>query len=188
MPPFEPQGRPPPRPIKRLLVANRGEIAARILSAAREYAPAIETFVLSTKGDTGHTLHSSHVITLDEASSYLNIGTLLDLIKKNQIDAVHPGYGFLSESAEFAKRAWKEAGAVVVGPGWEVLERTGDKLRAKVLARECQVPVLEATMEPTGDVQAVKRFSDKVGLPVIIKAVDGGYGPNSSYLPAVHDG
>jgi pyruvate carboxylase len=68
----------------------------------------------------------------------MNIQHLLDIVKKHEIDAVHPGYGFLSESDDFAKRMWDEAGAVVVGPGWGLLAKTGDKLRARCLAEECE--------------------------------------------------
>lgn len=67
----------------------------------------------------------------------MSIDALIDIVKKHQIDAIHPGYGFLSESNEFAKRVWDEAGAVVVGPGWGILSNTGDKLKARELAERC---------------------------------------------------
>jgi pyruvate carboxylase len=67
----------------------------------------------------------------------MNIEALIEIVKQHQIDAVHPGYGFLSESADFAKRMWDEAGALVVGPGWGVLGNTGDKLKARQLAERC---------------------------------------------------
>lgn len=97
-------------------------------------------------------------------------------MQKSSIDAVHPGYGFLSESAEFAHRMWHEAGAIVIGPGWENLARTGDKLQAKQLAKQCGVPVLEAMNQPTGNVDEARAFARQVGFPVMIKAVDGGGG------------
>lgn len=78
------------------------------------------------------------MIQLPSASAFMNIDALIDIVKKNDIDAVHPGYGFLSESDVFAKRMWNEAGAVVVGPGWAVLASTGDKLKARLLANECK--------------------------------------------------
>ena len=68
----------------------------------------------------------------------MSIDKLIDIIKQHQIDAVHPGYGFLSESEDFSKRVWDEAGAVVVGPGWGILRSTGDKLKARQLAEECE--------------------------------------------------
>ncbi|KAH8649650.1 carboxylase:pyruvate/acetyl-coa/propionyl-CoA [Tricladium varicosporioides] len=165
---------PPFRTIKRLLIANRGEIATRILSTARELS--IETYTLYTSSDTSHTLHSTSAIRLTSPSSYLNITELISIIKKHSIDAVHPGYGFLSESAEFARRVWKEAHAVVIGPGWEVLDKTGNKLQARQLAQACDVPVLPALTHSTEEVETLKEFANDVGYPIIIKAVDGGGG------------
>lgn len=89
---------------------------------------------------------------------------------------MHPGYGFLSESAEFAHRMWHEAGCTVIGPGWDVLARTGDKLQAKQLAQQCGVPVLEAMSQSTGELDEARAFARQFGLPVMIKAVDGGGG------------
>ncbi|KAF7898957.1 uncharacterized protein EAF01_008170 [Botrytis porri] len=164
----------PFRPIKRLLIANRGEIATRILSTARELN--IETYTLYTTNDSSHTLNSTHSIQLPSPSSYLDISTLSSIVQKHNIDAIHPGYGFLSESAEFTERMWREANAVVVGPGFRILERTGDKLMARNLAQECHVPILPALQVPTDDVTQLQEFASKVGYPIIIKAVDGGGG------------
>ena len=101
---------------------------------------------------------------------------LLDVVQKHSIDSVHPGYGFLSENAEFARRMWTEAGAIVIGPGPENLARTGDKLQAKLLAQACKVPVLEAMCQPTSNVDEAMAFARQIGYPVMIKAVDGGGG------------
>ena len=106
----------------------------------------------------------------------MDISHLLRIVKDNHIDAVHPGYGFLSESAEFARRMWEEARAVVIGPGWETLEQTGDKLKAKALAQSCEVPVLKAMRHPTNRVEEVRDFAAESGYPIMIKAVDGGGG------------
>ena len=106
----------------------------------------------------------------------MDISLLVDLAKTNSIDTVHPGYGFLSESAEFAKRMWEEAGTKVIGPGWDVLAQTGDKLQAKELAASCEVPVLRALKTPTDDLDEIRQFVAEVGYPVMIKAVDGGGG------------
>ncbi|KAI7221900.1 pyruvate carboxylase [Hortaea werneckii] len=162
-----------PRPIKRLLVANRGEIAARILSSARELD--LETYAVYTDNDIGHIYNAAHAIRLQSPASYLNISELVDLVKQYGIDAVHPGYGFLSESAEFAQQM-ADVNVMVVGPGARNLSRTGDKLQARLLAVECNVPVLPALTEPTGNVDAVKLFAEKNGLPIMVKAVDGGGG------------
>jgi pyruvate carboxylase len=109
-------------------------------------------------------------------ASYLDISELVTLVKKHKIDAIHPGYGFLSESPDFARRMWDEAGAVVIGPGPEILSRTGDKLQARALAEECNVPVLAALQTPTSDITDLQAFGSSVGFPIIIKAVDGGGG------------
>ncbi|KAK6441718.1 hypothetical protein LTR95_002051 [Oleoguttula sp. CCFEE 5521] len=162
------------RPIKKLLIANRGEIAKRITDSAREFSK--ETFALVTRDDTGHALGADHIITVPSSRSYLDIAHLIDIVRQHSIDAVHPGYGFLSESPDFARRMWEEAGAVVIGPGWATLERTGDKLAAKRLARECSVPTLPATEKPTGHLDDVRRFACQIGYPVMLKAVDGGGG------------
>ncbi|KAJ8071225.1 hypothetical protein OCU04_001560 [Sclerotinia nivalis] len=165
---------PPYRPIKRLLIANRGEIATRIISTARELD--IETYSLYTENDSSHTLHSTHSIKLPSPSSYLDTPALISIVQKHDIDAIHPGYGFLSESPEFAERMWKEANVVVIGPGPKILERTGDKLMARQLADECHVPILPALQTPTNDISQLQHFASSVGYPIIIKVVDGGGG------------
>ncbi|KAE9364336.1 hypothetical protein N431DRAFT_355584 [Stipitochalara longipes BDJ] len=162
------------RPIKRLLVANRGEIATRIISTARELD--IETYSIYTSTDASHTFGSTHSIQLISPASFLDISELVSIVKKHRIDAIHPGYGFLSESPDFAKRMLDEAGALVIGPGPEILLRTGDKLQARLLAEECQVPVLPALNKPTSDVPELQKFASSAGYPIIIKAVDGGGG------------
>lgn len=161
------------RPIRRLLVANRGEIATRIISAARELD--LTVVAVYTENDESHTRGASQVIKLPSPASYLSIDTLLNLAQKHNIDAIHPGYGFLSESANFAAKA-AEVGIVVVGPGAQILDRTGDKLRAKQLADECYAPTLPALAKPTSDLVEIRSFAAKVGYPVMIKAVDGGGG------------
>ncbi|EHK99483.1 putative Biotin carboxylase [Glarea lozoyensis 74030] len=162
------------RPIKRLLIANRGEIATRILSTTRELS--IPTYTLHTPSDTLHTHHSTHSIALPSPSSYLDISHLITLVKHYAIDTIHPGYGFLSESAEFSQRMLTEANCHVIGPGPAILSRTGDKLQARALAQECNVPVLPALQNPTSSPSDVETFAQKVGYPIVVKAVDGGGG------------
>ncbi|KAF2963720.1 hypothetical protein GQX73_g9850 [Xylaria multiplex] len=167
-------GSPPRRPIKRLLIANRGEIAKRIVDCARELS--IETFTLTTSGDTSHAFGATHLLSIPSAASYLDITALIKIVKQHSIDAVHPGYGFLSESADFARRMWDEAGAVVIGPGWDILRKTGDKLAAKLLAQQCGVPTLPAMDKSTARVEDVRHFARKIGFPIMLKAADGGGG------------
>ncbi|ETS75994.1 hypothetical protein PFICI_12938 [Pestalotiopsis fici W106-1] len=168
-------GGPPGRRITRLLIANRGEIATRIVSAARELR--IETVTIYTPSDLNHTFNSTRSVQLSSPASYLNIAELVRIAKEQHVDAVHPGYGFLSEDADFSRRMWEEAGIHVVGPGWRILERTGDKLAAKALAREAGVPVLEATDRPV-ELEGARAFMQRLGssVPVMLKAVDGGGG------------
>ncbi|CAD0047842.1 unnamed protein product, partial [Aureobasidium pullulans] len=150
----------------------RKQIATRIISCARELD--IETFAIYIAGDDSHTLGAAHAIKLDSASSFMNIDELLRIVRDNNIDSVHPGYGFLSESEEFSKRMWEEADAVVIGPGWDILSNTGDKLKAKLLA--AKFPTTPALDRPTDDVEDIRGFAAKTGFPLMIKAVDGGGG------------
>lgn len=136
----------------------------------------IETYSMYTSSDPCHTLNSSHSIQVASPGSYLDISEISSIVKRHNIDAVHPGYGFLSESADFALRMAEEAGAIVVGPGPEILSRTGDKLQARSLAEECQVPVLPALKNPTSELADLQAFASLIGYPIIIKAVDGGGG------------
>lgn len=169
---------PQQRPIKRLLVVNRGEIAIRVLQACHELPSAPTTFALYTENDTTHVTlgRPNHAIKVASPAVYMDIDAVIKIAREHRIDAVHPGYGFLSESAEFSRRLWHEADVLVVGPGWEVLERTGDKLKAKELADECGVPVLRAMKNPTSRVADVASFARSVGFPIMVKAVDGGGG------------
>ena len=104
----------------------------------------------------------------------MEIDALVSIVKQHDIDAVHPGYGFLSESADFSRRMSSEAHAMVIGPGWGLLEILGDKLSARNLAGASGVPVLEAMQAPASGVEEVRSFARSVGFPVMVKAVDGG--------------
>ncbi|KAL4913861.1 hypothetical protein BDW62DRAFT_220458 [Aspergillus aurantiobrunneus] len=174
------------RPIQRLLVANRGEIAVRILIATRETCPSIETFALYTEDDCSHCDigRPQHALQIGP-DGYLDIELLLRLVQQHAIDAIHPGYGFLSESPKFSKRM-QDVGVMVIGPSWEILDRTGDKLRAKQLAMEHNVPILPSlecnlatspgSSPASADLHQIESFAHDVGYPVMIKAVDGGGG------------
>ncbi|KAL6244730.1 hypothetical protein RBB50_008258 [Rhinocladiella similis] len=168
----------PQRPISRILIANRGEIAIRILQACHELPYPPTTFAIYTDSDSTHVSlgRPDHAIKLSSPAKYMSIETLVDLVRQHSIDAVHPGYGFLSESPEFSRRMWTEANCLVIGPGADILDRTGDKLKAKKLAAECGVPVLQAMSAATNSVDNVQRFASDVGYPIMIKAVDGGGG------------
>ena len=162
-----------PTPVSKLLIANRGEIAARILSTALEHD--IPSYTLHTPDDSSHTRLATQSLPLTSPAHYTNIANLITLCQQHNIDTIHPGYGFLSESAELVHHASK-AGIRVIGPGAAVLEQTGDKIAARALAVSCNVPVLPALENPTRDIGVLERFAESVGYPVMIKAVDGGGG------------
>src|SRR5919106_2555912 len=144
----------------RLLVANRGEIALRIFRACR--AEGIETVAVAAADDRG-SLHAESADTLVEISSYLDAAEHVRAARESAADAVHPGYGFLSESAELAE-AVLEAGLTWIGPPPSALRAGGDKLAAKETARAAGVPVL-----PSGT-------PEEIGFPLLVKAAAGGGG------------
>lgn len=166
------------------LTEYRGEIAIRILQAIRELPPStdgidIQTFAIYTQDDYTHCEigASDHTILLPSAACYMDIPFLINLAKEHSIDTIHPGYGFLSESAEFSRRLWNEAGVHVIGPGWDILEQMSDKIQAKTLAAQCNVPILPAMERPSGNLDDIRAFADEIGgYPIMIKAVDGGGG------------
>ena len=165
--------------IKKLLVANRGEIAIRILRAASELK--IRTVTIFTFEDR----YSLHRYKADEAyqigadndplKPYLDIEEIISVAKRNGVDAIHPGYGFLSENVNFARRC-REEGIIFVGPEPEVMERLGDKVEAKIIARSAKVPVIEDSTEPLTSVEIAKKEAARIGFPVVVKAASGGGG------------
>lgn len=165
--------------IKRLLVANRGEIAIRILRAASEMR--IRTVAIYTYEDR----YSLHRYKADEAyligdedeplKPYLDIEAIIKTAKDNNIDAIHPGYGFLSENVQFAKRC-REEGIIFIGPRPEVMEQLGDKIAAKKIARSVNVPVIEDSTIEFADTAKVIAEANRIGFPVILKAAAGGGG------------
>ncbi len=165
-------------PFKKILIANRGEIAIRVTRACRELG--IYSVAVFSDADRD----SLHVFLADEAyhigpspskESYLNISKILEVAKAASVDAIHPGYGFLSENVNFAK-ACKEAGIVFIGPRIDQIEAMGDKLSAKSLMKKAGVPTVPGSEGGVADVQEAKNVAEKIGLPVIIKASAGGGG------------
>ena len=164
------------KPIRRLLVANRGEIARRVIRSAHEMG--ISTAAIYADGDVGAPFvrDADTAIALNgttSAQTYLNLGKVLDACRRVGADAVHPGYGFLSENATFAK-AVVDAGMRWVGPSPEAIEQMGDKLAAKRVILEAEVPTLPAIELKVGeDFQAAAK---EIGYPVLVKASAGGGG------------
>jgi 3-methylcrotonyl-CoA carboxylase alpha subunit len=161
-----------------VLVANRGEIAVRIIRTCRELG--IKSIAVYSEADE----HAMHRRLADEAyllgpapapDSYLNVGRLVDVIERSGAEAVHPGYGFLSESAEFA-RAVQSAGATGVGPPPEAMDAVGYKVRAKELARRAGVPTIPGYDGEDGGEERLAEEADLIGFPVLVKASAGGGG------------
>src|SRR5437016_3871830 len=164
--------------IRKLLIANRGEIAVRILRAARELG--LRTVQAHSEADT----NSLAVKLADEAvpigpapaaKSYLNMAAILDAAKKTGADAIHPGYGFLAENAEFAD-AVEKTGLVFVGPRPETIRLMGDKVAARKAAAAAGVPTVPGSDGRIDDAEAALEVTRETGFPVMIKAAAGGGG------------
>lgn len=156
-----------------LTCPGRGEVAVRVLSSARELG--LYTIALYTTEDDAHLSYAHEGLQLPSASSYTDVSLLVSLCKENHVNLVHPGYGFLSESAGFSEQL-AAIGVSFIGPSPEILRQTGDKLSARKLAQVCGVPVLPALEKPVDDLANLRAFAKDAGLPIMIKAVDGGGG------------
>jgi acetyl/propionyl-CoA carboxylase alpha subunit len=163
---------------KKILVANRGEIALRVMRTCRELD--IETVAVYSEADRT----APHVLFADEAyfigpspssESYLRHDKILDVAISAKVDAIHPGYGFLSENTEFADQVSK-AGIVFIGPPAEAIETMGDKTMARQSMLLTDVPVVPGTEEPIEDVSLALSVAKDIGFPVLIKAAGGGGG------------
>ncbi|WP_120003610.1 acetyl/propionyl/methylcrotonyl-CoA carboxylase subunit alpha [Nesterenkonia muleiensis] len=162
----------------KVLIANRGEIAVRIIRAAQDEGLSTVAVYADPDRDAVHVGMADEAYALggsSAADSYLVIEKLLDAAAATGADAVHPGYGFLSENAEFA-RAVMAAGLVWVGPSPEAIELLGDKVSARQLAEKVGAPLAPGTKEPVTSAKEVLRFAEKQGLPIAIKAAHGGGG------------
>lgn len=167
------------RPFQKLLVANRSEIAIRVFRSAHELG--IRTVAIYSHEDR----FALHRFKADEAyqvgkpgepiRSYLDIEGIVQLAKSVGVDAIHPGYGFLSENAHFA-RACAAAGITFVGPRPEVLEQLGDKVTARGIAKKAHVPILSGGETPLASIEEARSLAEKLGYPVIVKASMGGGG------------
>ncbi len=163
---------------KKILIANRGEIAVRVIRACRDLG--ITSSVVYSDADR----NSLHVILADEANyigpapsreSYLNVPKIIDVIKSSGADAVHPGYGFLSENANFAREVGK-LGVAFIGPTPENIVAMGDKLMARKLMEEAGVPIVPGSKGAVGSMDEVFKVVKEIGYPVMMKAAAGGGG------------
>ncbi len=168
----------PKRKIKKLLVANRGEIALRIIRTCYEMEIEPEAIYSDADSNALHIVHASSSYRLagnTPAETYLNIPLIVDICKKHNIDAVHPGYGFLSENADFAQ-ALEGAGIIFVGPSAKCIQDFGDKLIAKKMAAQAGVECVPGTPEPVQALDEGLKAFNEIKPPIIIKAAAGGGG------------
>ncbi len=164
--------------MKKILVANRGEIAVRIMRSAREMG--IPTVAVFSDADrlAMHVQYADEAIHIGQSPSnlsYLHIERIIDACRSTGSDAVHPGYGFLSENPAFA-RALQAAGITLIGPSPEAMEMMGNKLSAKAAAMKYNIPLIKGTTEPINDIEEAKRQAKDIGFPILIKAAAGGGG------------
>lgn len=176
--------------IKKVMAANRGEIAIRIFRAC--YDMNLNTVAIYSKEDK----YSLFRTKADEAyqigedktalGAYLDIPGIIAMAKRKDVDAIHPGYGFLSENAGFAK-ACEDAGIIFIGPPSDVLNKMGDKLNAKKVATDAGVPIIRGTENPLTSVEEAEKYAKEFGLPVILKAAAGGGGRGMRLINKAED-
>jgi acetyl-CoA carboxylase, biotin carboxylase subunit len=161
-----------------VLVANRGEIARRVIRTARTMGIRAVAVYSDADADLPYVREADEALYIgppQPARSYLDAAALIEAARKSNATAVHPGYGFLAENADFARRVI-EAGLTWVGPGPVAIEQMGDKIRARNLMEQAGVPVSPGTREPVTDVNAAVTEAERIGYPVMVKAAGGGGG------------
>ncbi|WP_395858420.1 acetyl/propionyl/methylcrotonyl-CoA carboxylase subunit alpha [Arthrobacter sp. KBS0702] len=169
---------PGTRPLSKVLIANRGEIAVRIIRAARDEGIASVAVYADPDRDALHVKLADEAYALGgntAAESYLVMDKLIEVAQRAGADAVHPGYGFLAENAEFAAKVI-EAGITWIGPSPEAISALGDKVQARHIAEKVGAPQVPGTADPVESAEEILEFVDKFGLPVAIKAAFGGGG------------
>jgi propionyl-CoA carboxylase alpha chain len=164
--------------IKKVLVANRGEIALRVIHSCKELG--IKTVAVYSRPDAAspHVLHADESVFIGEAASsesYLVIDKIIDAVKQTGADAVHPGYGFLSENASFAERCEKE-GIIFIGPKPHAITVMGDKTAARELVTQLGIPTPPGLKSELKDIEEASRIADEIGYPILVKAAAGGGG------------
>ncbi|MBL8571707.1 MAG: ATP-grasp domain-containing protein [Phreatobacter sp.] len=167
-----------PRPIRSVLVANRGEIACRVIRTCKRLGLATIAVYSDADADALHVRDADAAIRIGPpaaAQSYLNVSAILDAARRSGADAIHPGYGFLSENAEFAK-ACRDAGLVFIGPSPEAIAAMGSKIEAKKLAEAAGVATVPGYLGDDQSLGRLVREAENIGYPVLIKASAGGGG------------
>lgn len=164
--------------IKKILIANRGEIAARIIHACKKLH--IHTVAIYSEADQD----SPYVQLADECyligpphvnESYLNVEKIVEVAKKAEVDAIHPGYGFMSENGDFARKC-QENGFIFIGPSANIIETMGDKVAARKLMKEAGVPIIPGTENALSNIDEAVSAAEEIGYPIMLKASAGGGG------------
>jgi len=175
--------------MNKILVANRGEIALRVMRSAHEMG--IQTVAIFSEADR----NAPFVRYADEAvcvgppassESYLRGDKIIEVCKELNVDGIHPGYGFLSENADFARKV-KEAGLTLIGPSPESMEVMGSKLAAKAAVKAYDIPMVPGTDEAITDIEASKKIATEIGFPILIKASAGGGGKGMRVVESIND-
>jgi len=174
---------------KKILIANRGEIAVRIIRACNELN--IRTVAIYAKGEENelHTQLADEAICIGPANlkeSYLNMIAILSAATASGAEAIHPGVGFLSENSEFARRC-EECGINFIGPSADIIEKMGDKSEARKLAQRAKTPIVNGSLDPVQTLSDAKKLAKKIGYPLIIKAVNGGGGKGMRIVTAAEE-
>jgi len=175
--------------MKKILIANRGEIALRVMRSAREMG--IKTVAVYSAADRNalHVRYADEAVYIGEApsnQSYLVGEKIIDACCKTGAEGIHPGYGFLSENAAFARKV-REAGLILIGPSPEAMEVMGNKLSAKAAALKYNIPMVPGTEEAISDIAEAKDRAVEVGFPILIKAAAGGGGKGMRIVDRVED-
>src|SRR5689334_6682791 len=164
--------------ISKVIVANRGEIAVRVIRAARDAGLTSVAVYAEPDADAPHVRLADEAFALGgqtSAESYLDFAKLLDAAEKSGANAIHPGYGFLSENADFAQ-AVLDAGLIWIGPSPQSIRDLGDKVTARHIAAKAKAPLVPGTPEPVKDADEIVAFAKEFGVPIAIKAAFGGGG------------
>ena len=164
--------------MKKVLIANRGEIARRVIRTLKKMNIASVAIYSDSDRNAPHVLEADEAVYVGESpssESYLKQDVILQYCKELGVDGIHPGYGFLSENAGFARKV-KEAGMIFIGPSPEAMEVMGDKLSAKQAVKDFGVPLVPGVDHAITDVNEAIKVAEEVGYPILIKASAGGGG------------